>query len=409
VKLLAASALAAFLTGAAASAQVPSEGYDEPDEDDIAYAKKNEGRGLAVGSWERSDPEREGMDAAKLAALHQEIAAGKHGNINELLVIRHGAIVAEHHYKRNYKKASAGRDRTSHQYNYYDTKWHPYRDGHDEHTLQSVTKSITSALIGIAIARGEIPGVHAPALAMLGDRKFDDPDGRKATIKLEDLLTMRAGIAWDETSVPYTDPRNDCAQMEASKDWVQFVLDQPMAADPGTVWVYSSGVSQLLSAILRARTGETADEYAEEHLFGPLGIHDFYWKKTPDGLPDTEGGLYLEPQDLARIGRLFLKNGAWEGRQVLTADWVRASTSPAVRDVNPANGVPDWSYGYQWWLREGVPEPFSWLIAARGYGGQYLLVVPNLDLITVINAWDIYDRQPQSMDLFTERILTAIE
>jgi CubicO group peptidase (beta-lactamase class C family) len=196
--------------------------------------------------------------------------------------------------------------------------------------------------------------------------------------------------------------------MEASSDWIQFVLDKPMAADPGTVWVYSSGVSQLLSGILQARTGETADRYAEKHLFGPLGIRSHYWKKTPDGLPDTEGGLYLEPRDLARIGRLLLKNGVWEGQQLLSGGWLRASTKPTVADVNPANGIPDWAYGYQWWLREGVPGPFSWLIAARGYGGQYLLVVPSLDLITVINGWDIFDREPQSMALFLDRLLPAV-
>ena len=135
-----------------------------------------------------------------LEALHQEIAAGKHGFIDDLLVIRHGAIVAEHHYQRDYERAAAGRGQPSHQYNYYDPKWHPYVEGRDEHTLQSVTKSVTSALIGIAIGRGEIPGgVGSKALALLADRKFADPDGRKASIELADLLTMRAGFAWDES------------------------------------------------------------------------------------------------------------------------------------------------------------------------------------------------------------------
>jgi CubicO group peptidase (beta-lactamase class C family) len=220
---------------------------------------------------------------------------------------------------------------------------------------------------------------------------------------------MRAGLEWDESSVPYTDRRNDCAQMEASQDWIQFVLDQPMAADPGTVWVYSSGVSQLLSGILRARTGETADQYARTHLFGPLGIETFYWKTTPDGLPDTEGGLYLEPRDLARLGRLVLEDGIWQGQRLLPEGWIHASTEAAVRDVNPANSAPDWGYGYQWWLREGVPRPGAWLIAGRGYGGQYLLVVPSLDLITVINGWDIFDREPRSMTLFLDRILPAVD
>jgi len=321
-------------------------------------------------------------------------------------------VVAEHSYRHDYRAASAAYDQTSHPYNYYHPDWHPYVKDREPHTLQSVTKSVTSILIGIAIGRGEIAGVEAPALALLGERAFPDPDGRKAAITLADLLTMRAGIAWDESSFAYTDARNDCAQMEASQDWIQFVLDKPMAADPGTVWVYSSGVSQLLSGILRARTGETADVYAERHLFGPLGIRDYYWKETPDGLPDTEGGLYLAPRDLARIGQLVLQDGVWEGQRVLSEGWVRASTELAVDDVAPANGIPDWGYGYQWWLRKDVPTagpgaPMR-LIAGRGYGGQLLLIVPALDLVTVINGWDIFDRQPSSMALFLDRILPAV-
>jgi CubicO group peptidase (beta-lactamase class C family) len=353
-------------------------------------------------------PPRAAAPPAALAALDAELSRGEHGNIDALLVIRHGKVVADHRYRHDYVAASAAYDQTPHPYNYYHPDWHPYVKGREPHTLQSVTKSVTSALIGIAIGRGEISGVAAPALAMLGPRQFPDPDGRKAAIELEDLLTMRAGIAWDESSVPYTDPRNDCARMEASGDWVQFVLDLPMAAAPGSVWVYSSGVSQLLSGILAATTGVTADVYAERHLFGPLGITDYYWKKTPGGLPDTEGGLYLRPDDLARIGYLYLHDGIWEGVRILPEGWVKASIEPWVTDVNPANAAPDWGYGYQWWLRDGVPAPGSRLFAARGYGGQLLLVVPSLDVITVFCGWDIFERPPVSTQLFLERVVPAV-
>ena len=361
----------------------------------------------ASWTWPESTAEREGIDAQVLAALDSELAAGKHGFIDALLVIRHGKIVSEHRYRHDYVAASAGYDQTSHPYNYYHPDWHPYVKGREPHTLQSVTKSVTSVLIGIAIGRGEIAGVDVPGLALL-DRKLADSDGRKAAITLEDLLTMRAGIAWDESTYAYTDARNDCAQMEASQDWIQFVLDKPMAADPGTVWVYSSGVSQLLSGILRARTGVDAATYAERHLFGPLGIRDYYWKRTPDGLPDTEGGLYLAPRDLARIGQLFLQDGVWEGKRIVPEGWVRASTGIAVPDTLPANGTPDWGYGYQWWLRDDVAAAGSRVIAARGYGGQFLIVVPGLDLVTVWNGWDIFDSPPSGWTLFLERIVPAV-
>jgi CubicO group peptidase (beta-lactamase class C family) len=362
----------------------------------------------AAIAWPASTPEDEGVDGAVLAALDAELRAGQHGLVDSLLVVRHGRVVGDYRYHHDYVAKSVGYDQTPHQYNYYHPDWHPWFQGSPVHTLQSVTKSVTSVLIGIAIQRGEIAGVEAPALALLGDRAFADPDGRKAKITLADLLTMRAGIEWDESTRPYTDPANDCAQMEASADWIQFVLDQPMAADPGEVFVYNSGVSQLLSGILRAATGATADRYAEEHLFGPLGIADYHWKITPDGLPDTEGGLYLRPEDLARIGALFLAGGAWRGQRIVSESWVRDSIEPWVADVQPASPAADWGYGYQWWVREGVPVEGSRLFAARGYGGQFLFVVPSLDLLTVFTGWDIFEQPPATTALFLERIVPAV-
>ncbi len=167
---------------------------------------------------------------------------------------------------------------------------------------------------------------------------------------LKDLLTMTSGIRWDETTVDYTDPANSCARMEASKDWIQFVLDQPMAAEPGSTFVYSSGVTELLAEVLRKATGKQADAYAAEHLFGPLGISRFYWKKTPTGHPDTEGGLYLTARDLAKIGYLYMKDGVWEGRRILPEGWAAASTR---RQSDPTGEDASMKYGYQWWVLPG--------------------------------------------------------
>ena len=159
---------------------------------------------------------------------------------------------------------------------------------------------------------------------------------------LEDVLTMRTGIRWDESTIPYTDPKNSCANMEHSDDWAQFVLDQPMAADPGTTFLYNSGATLLLSQLLKQGTGKQADEYAREHLFGPLGITDTYWKKTPTGINDTEGGLYLTARDLAKLGYLYLHDGMWDGTRLLPEGWVAKATSPLV-DTRPGaarSGTP---------------------------------------------------------------------
>jgi len=220
---------------------------------------------------------------------------------------------------------------------------------------------------------------------------------------LKDLLTMTSGIRWDESTVSYTDPANSCASMEASADWVQFVLSQPIAAEPGTVFVYNSGVTELLAQILKKATGKHADEYAREYLFGPLGIKSFYWKHTPTGHPDTEGGLYLAPRDLAKLGYLFEHDGLWNGKRILHAGWATESTTPHVPVAK--DGPP--IYGYQWWT---LPEPGRPVhFAAWGYGGQYLMVVPSLDLIAVFTGWNIYDKPEMKPGLALQRILGAVK
>jgi len=352
--------------------------------------------------WPLSAPEEQGLDGAALAKLDEDLGSGRHGYVDSMLVIRNGRIVHEATYRNDYDALFASvPDRTPGIYNYYDPEWHPYYKRGVLHTMQSVTKSVTSALVGIAIERGEIPGVEAQVLPYFEGYRLDD-DARRGRMTLRHLLTMSAGIKWDEDTVPYTDPANSCAAMEASQDWVQFVLDQPMAAEPGSTFVYNSGVSELLSQILYRATGLHVDAYAEKYLFGPLGIADFYWKRTPTGHPDTEGGLYLAPRDLARLGYLYLRRGRWEGRRILPEGWVDASTS-ALIDTGPDER--GFGYGYQWWVFRDTDAP---AYAARGYGGQYLLVVPQLDLIAVFTGWNIYDRPPLDPRLALDRVLQAV-
>lgn len=355
--------------------------------------------------WKTSTPEAQGLEASVLEKLDEELALGDHGYVDGMLVIRNGHVVHDKSYARDYDRPFASApDRTRGPYNYYDPDWHPYYERGELHSMQSVTKSVTSALIGIAIRRGEIPGVGVKAMPYFeGYRVAEDP--RRSRWTLKDLLTMTAGIRWDEDSVPYTDPANSCARMERSADWVQFVLDQPMAAEPGGVFVYNSGVTQLLSQVLKKATGKHADEYAAEHLFRPLGITSFYWKHTPTGHPDTEGGLYLTARDLAKIGYLYARNGEWEGRRLLPSGWAEASTAasgPALR----FRGGRERKYGYQWWVLPAPGRPANF--AALGYGGQFLLVVPSLDLIAVFTGWNIYEKPSLDPHFALQRVLEAV-
>jgi len=364
--------------------------------------------GAAAAEWPASTPSAEGVDAATLATLDTEIAAGQHGNIDGLLVIRHGKVVFERRYARDYAAQNPDSARASHPYNYYDPHWHPWYHGNTElHTMQSVSKSVLAVLYGIAQQQGLLPALDTPALALLKRRRVADLDDRKAAITLRDLLTMRSGIAWDEDTVPYTDPRNDCAAMEASGDWVQFVLDKPMAVAPGSTWVYSSGITMLLAEILEELTGRPLAEYAQAELFKPLGIHAAYWKRTPTGLPDAEGGLYLAPRDIAKIVRLYLDEGRVDGRQLVSRDWVRESLAPATPSTYPED--PLWKgvgYGYQWWVYGDYLGQPAW--GGRGFGGQVPIAVPGMDLIVVLTSWNIYGPATEPLKLVRDRILPAV-
>jgi CubicO group peptidase (beta-lactamase class C family) len=309
--------------------------------------------------------------------------------------VRNGTLVWSERFARDYREISRGKkspigcgidacadSSELNHYNYLHPEWHPFYQGRPVHTLQSVTKSVTATLIGIALQRREISGVNVPLLSFFGDYDLARVDARLRKATLADLLTMRSGIEWHESDRPLDDT-NTTIQLEKSKDWIRFTLDQPMDSEPGTKWAYNSGGSQLMSEIIRRSTGSHVDRYAQQHLFGPLGIRDFHWKKTPTGHPDTEGGLYLEAEDLARIGQLYLNDGVWQGRRILPAGWAKEATSRHVDRVN-AGGA---GYGYQWWRmdRQGTEV---W--AGNGFGGQFLFVIPAHNLVAVVNSWNVF-------------------
>ncbi len=200
---------------------------------------------------------------------------------------------------------------------------------------------------------------------------------------LEDVLTMRLGLAWNENTSPL-DSNNNVVQLEDSPDWIQYTLNQPMDTVPGTRWVYNSGASQLLSGIIRQATGQDIAEYGRTHLFEPLGITELHWKKTPTGLSDTEGGLYLRAEDLARIGQLYLQEGTWEGNQILSQEWVKEATTRQVNDIYE-RGTKE-GYGYQWW-RAPYDEDV-WL--GLGFGNQFLVVLPDQDVVAVAYGWNVF-------------------
>ncbi len=358
--------------------------------------------------WPTATMEEQGVDRVAIEGLIAAIEAGHYGLIDDFLIIRHGKLILDEHFDHDYEALSAPHEPVDQQYDYDHPDWHPYYRGTALHTLQSVTKSITSICIGIAIDEGRIPGgVATPAMSFFESYAPDMSDPRRRAMTIEDLLTMQSGIDWNEM-ISYDDESNSCLQLESSDTWIQYVIDQPMREEPGTRFDYNSGASVLLGKIVREATGQRIDDYAREKLFEPLGISEFKWKTTPDGEIDTEGGLYLSAHDLARIATLFLNLGEWNGERIVSEDWVRASVALHVPDIRPDEPRDNRAYGYQWWIPEhanGIAIQYE----GSGYGGQFPIVVPERDLVIVFTGWNIHERpERQTWHAVQDIILPAV-
>ncbi len=365
-------------------------------------------------SWPTATASSVGLNGAVLDSIDREIKSGRYGYVDRFVVIRHGKIAFDGSYPQDYDKAYADSvnvesplnagDLTG-PYNYYNPWWHPtYRRG-DLHSLQSVTKTVASVVIGTAVTRGDFPSIDTPILTFFDTTKIANIDDRKRRMTIRHLMTMTGGIDWNE-GLPYTDPRNTAIGLEASHDWVAYTINRPMMREPGTVFNYNSGESAILAHVFRKATGMDIEEYAARHLFTPIGIERWYWKRSPTGLIDTEGGLYLEARDLARIWYLFSQNGVWNGTRVVSADWIHQSITPAV-DVGSATSGR--KYGLKWWLYANPTDPGKWIWGGSGFGGQFPLYFPDQDMVVVFNAWNILGGRP-SLPLRTtmERLIKAV-
>ncbi len=318
--------------------------------------------------WQTATPEEQDMDPALLQQM-MDLIDEQGFAYDAVLVVRHGHIVFEE-----------------------------YRNGYDagrKHHLQSTTKSFSSTLIGIAIDEGFLEGVEQKMVDLFPDHTIANLDARKQRLTLEHLLTMSDGMDWHEIDYPYTDPRNTLGQMWVSRDAVQHVLDRPMVREPGQAWAYNSGTSILLGGILEEATDRDVLAFAREYLFGPIGIEDVVWDRTTGNHYHTDGGLYLTPRDMARFGYLMLRGGTWEGREIVSPEWVARATET---HYQTGTGM---GYGYQWWtLERGI-------FAARGHYEQNIFVVPEADMVVVFTGNIPDDVIPPTDGLLFRYILAA--
>ena len=294
--------------------------------------------------WRTSTPEAQGMDSKMLANM-LKVVLMEHYDVDSVLVVRHGHLVL-------------------------DVYVYPFQ-ANAKHPIHSCTKSITSILIGIAVAEGHIEGVDQPVLSFFSERTAANIDADKQAMTLEHLLTMASGLDCRDS---YLYRWQGLDQMGQNDDWVQYMLDLPMAEPPGTRFEYCNGASFLLSAILQETTGMSARDFAEDRLFAPLGISDLVWPANPQGISIGWGQMQMRPHDMAKIGFLYLNQGRWNGKQLVPTEWVAASTRQHI-DATLQDG-----YGYQWWVRD------DGVYMALGYAGQFIYVVPDKDMVVVFTS-----------------------
>ena len=264
-------------------------------------------------------------------------------------------------------------------------------DAETLHDLRSVTKSVTSLLYGIALERGQVPDPALPLLDAFPQYADLASDPRRAGWRIDHALNMTLGTEWNE-DLPYSDPRNSEIAMERSDDRYRFILDSPIVQEPGKGWSYNGGATALLGYLIERGTGLDLKSFAEETLFGPLGISRFEWAAGSDGVLSAASGLRMAAPDLARIGELMLAGGIWSGETVVPAGWIARCFE---RQATTSFGL---DYSHQWYLSQQPlpgPEPRTTLmISAMGNGGQRLFVLPDLH-VTAVTFSGRYNRPDQ--------------
>jgi len=328
---------------------------------------------LADG-WMTGTLAQAGIDVKRLEAMTDSIRTHPDFNIHAVLVERDSRLVYEEYF--------SGKDE----------RWgEPIGivafTRETKHDLRSVTKSVISALIGIASNSGAIQSLDTPVLDYFPEYKdLQVAERRKITIR--HALMMAAGLDWNE-EVPYNDPRNDEIVMIRSADPLHYVLSRPIVAAPGVSWRYNGGMTQVLGTILQRATKQPLADYARARLFSPLGITDFEWLGNLAGVPSAASGLRLRPRDLAKFGSLYLHGGRWNGKQILPADWTAESTRRHFRFAprSGSDAAGEFGYAYFWWYN--CYPAATGLIEARtavGNGQQRIFVLPGLDMVVTIFA-----------------------
>ena len=333
-----------------------------------------DGKYFPTNEWRYCSPEEVGVNTKALSEAHTYISNSNFGT-DGYMIIKDGYVVAEDYFN----------DLTS----------------EIKHSSYSIAKSFTSAIIGIAIDQGYIESVDDKFSDYFGELNNDSTQQWKKELGISHVLTMTSGINWTEEGIF----SNDIIQMSRSEDYLEDVMNKPLKNKPGTDWSYNSGESMYLSGLINLLTGKSLLQYAEENLLNPIGINNINWIADSKNHTVAGWGIDATMHDFAKFGYLFLNNGNWDGKQIISEEWIMESTS-AFSDDYPF-------YGYLWWLGEDaffestVDLPDD-LYMAIGAFGQYLVIVPSKNLIIVRLGQDLYTQNSWKPEEFIRLVLEAV-
>ncbi|MDO4175150.1 MAG: serine hydrolase [Eubacteriales bacterium] len=298
--------------------------------------------GQSVWEWQKDTPENQGMNGAALEGIHATMDTFP---LLSSVIVKNGYIVDEY-----------------------------YKDGYDENSvfvLNSASKSVTSAIIGIAIDKGYIESVDVP-ISDYFPQVLDDDDPYWRQITIRHLLTHTSGISTTDDALWDT--------WRSADNWIDYILDLPIVSEPGSTFSYSTGNTHLLCAIVQQATGMTVYDFGKQYLFDPVGMDSVRIDTDPQGISDGGNNIWMTPYDMTKFGLLYRNGGVWEGQQIVPAEWVEQSTS--VQFERPSGRA---DYGYQWWVRTFGEQQYA-AYFAQGHAGQYIFVVPELELIVTFTS-----------------------
>ena len=352
--------------------------------------------GLQVGSLESVN-----IDTSIIATAVNKLSCGKFGEVHSMLIYKNDMLVVEEYFQGHKYKWDAP--------NYHGelVNW----NRNMTHEMMSCTKSVTSACIGIAIDKGFIKSIHQSIFDYLPNHQHLKVDNREY-ITIEHLITMTSGLAWDEWSAAHGSSANDIDMLWFDcEDPITCVLERPWWKEPGQLFTYNGGGMVILSEIIKNASNMNIDEFSMKYLFEPLGIENTQWTQFPGGVWDGSGSFYITPRDMVKFGATYLNDGVWNGTRIISSAWVENSSKPfnnnaGIKIPGEDSGIN--GYGYTWWINElSHANKKIKMFRAGGWGGQEIMVFPELDMVIVFTGGN-YDSRTSLFKLLEKLVLPAI-